>query len=170
MHEPRFNLAQANIARMRAPLESPVMDGFRTQLERINAIADASPGFVWRLQSDEGDATAIRAFDDPRMLVNMSVWESLEALHAYVYKSDHVGPLRGRRAWFEPLTGQASLVLWWIPAGHEPTVPEALERFELLNARGPTAEAFTFREPFPPPGARAFRAPEVDAEFCGGMR
>ena len=169
MHEPRFQLAQANIAKMRAPLESPVMDGFRTQLERINAIADASPGFVWRLQSAAGDATAIRAFEDPLMLVNMSVWESLEALHAYVYKSDHVGPLRGRRAWFEPLT-QASLVLWWIPAGHEPTVAEARERFELLNARGPTAEAFTFREPFPPPGAGPIRAPEVDAEFCEGIR
>ena len=170
MQDARFHLAQVNIARMRAPLETPVMDGFRTQLERINAVADASPGFVWRLQSDEGDATAIRAFDDPLMLVNMSVWESLEALHAYVYKSDHVGPLRSRRAWFEPLTGQASLALWWIPAGHEPTVAEAVERLELLNARGPTADAFTFREPFPPPGARRFRAPEVDAEFCGGMR
>ena len=170
MHEARYQLAQANIARMRAPLESAVMEGFRSQLERINAVADASPGFVWRLQSDEGDATAIRAFDDPLMLVNMSVWESLEALHAYVYKSEHVGPLRGRRAWFEPLTGQASLALWWIPGGHTPTVAEAVERLGLLCARGPTADAFSFREPFPPPGTRVFRAPEVDAEFCGGMR
>ena len=170
MHEARYQLAQANIARMRAPLESAVMEGFRSQLERINAVADASPGFVWRLQSDEGDATAIRAFDDPLMLVNVSVWESLEALHAYVYKSDHVGPLRGRRAWFEPLTGQASLALWWIPGGHTPTVAEAVERLGLLCARGPTADAFSFREPFPPPGTRVFRAPEVDAEFCGGMR
>jgi hypothetical protein len=170
MQASRFHLAQVNIARMRAPLESEVMYGFRSQLERINAIADRSPGFVWRLQSDEGDATAIRAFDDPLLLVNMSVWESLEALHAYVYKSDHVALLRGRREWFEPLVGSPSLALWWIPAGHEPTVDEAKERLELLQTRGPTAAAFTFREPFPPPGVGAIRAPEVDAEFCGGMR
>src|SRR5262249_31099279 len=119
---PIFQLAQANIARMRAPLESDLMEGFRSQLARINAVADASPGFVWRLQSEAADATAIRAFDDPLLLVNMSVWESLEALHAYVYRSEHVGPLRGRRAWFEPLAGRASLVLWWVPAGHLPTL------------------------------------------------
>src|SRR5262247_1930580 len=110
---PTFQLAQANIARMRAPLESDLMEGFRSQLERINALADASLGFVWRLQSEAGDATAIRAFDDPLMLVNMSVWESLEALHGYVYKSEHVALLRGRRAWFEPLAGRPSLALWW---------------------------------------------------------
>src|SRR5262245_29458658 len=167
---PIFQLAQANIARMRAPLESEVMEGFRSQLERINALADRSPGFVWRLQSGEGDATSIRAFDDPLLLVNMSVWESLEALHAYVYKSEHVALLRGRRAWFEPLAGSASLVLWWIPAGHLPSVAEAKQRLERLVARGPTPEAFRFREPFPPPGPGAIVAPEVDAEFCGGLR
>jgi len=170
MPDIRFHLAQANIARMRAPLESEVMEGFRSELARINALADASPGFVWRLQSEAGDATAIRAFDDPLILFNMSVWASLEALHAYVYRSDHVGPLRKRRAWFEPLAGRASLVLWWVPADHVPTVPEAVERLAWLDARGPSAAAFTFREPFPPPGARAFAAPEVDAEFCGGVR
>src|SRR5262245_49748039 len=167
---PRFQLAQVNIARMRGPLESPLMEGFRSQLERINAIADGSPGFVWRLQSEAGDATAIRAFDDPLLLVNMSVWETLEALHAYVYKSDHTAPLRGRRAWFEPLAGRASLALWWVPAGHLPTVDEAKQRLALLDARGPTPVAFTFREPFPPPGAADFAPPEVDAEFCGGAR
>jgi len=166
----RFQLAQANIARMRAPLESEVMEGFRSQLARINALADASAGFVWRLQSDEGDATAIRAFEDPRILFNMSVWESLEALHAYVYRSEHVGPLRRRRAWFEALAGRASVVLWWIPEGRVPTIAEAVERLALLDARGPSAAAFTFREPFAPPGARGFRAPELDAEFCGGVR
>ena len=165
---PIHSLAQANLARMRAPLESGVMEGFRSQLERINAVADASPGFVWRLATEAGDATAVRAYDDPLILFNMSVWESLEALHGYVYRSEHVGPLRRRREWFEPLAGRASLVLWWIEAGCTPTVAEALERFAWLGERGPTAEAFTFREPFPPPGARAVRAPEVDAEFCGG--
>jgi hypothetical protein len=162
-----FVLAQANIARMRAPLADPVMEGFRSQLERINALADRSPGFVWRLQTDEGDATAVRAYDDERVLFNMSVWESLEALHAYVYRSDHVGPLRGRRAWFEPLS-VPSLVLWWIPASHTPTVAEAREKLERLRELGPTAGAFTFRQPFPAPGAAPSRPPEVDAEFCSG--
>jgi hypothetical protein len=163
--ERRFALAQANIARMRGPLPDPVMEGFRSQLERINALADRSPGFVWRMQSEEGDATAIRAFDDPLILFNMSVWESLETLHAYVYRSDHVGPLRGRRAWFEPMSGP-SLVLWWIPAGRTPTVEEAREKLELLRALGPNPAAFTFRQPFPAPGADPSRPPEVDAEFC----
>jgi hypothetical protein len=163
----RFALAQANIAHMRAPLEHPLMDGFRSQLERINALADRSPGFVWRLQSDAGDATSIRAYDDPRILFNMSVWESLEALHAYVYKSDHVRPLRARREWFEPMSGP-SLVLWWIARSHTPTVEEARARLDLLRERGPSPEAFTFRHAFPAPGAPASRPPEVDAEFCIG--
>ena len=147
----RFHLAQANIARMRAPLDSPIMEGFRSQLDRINAIADSSPGFVWRLQTDEGNATAIRAYEDDRILFNMSVWESLEALRDYVYRSDHAGPLRSRREWFEPLDGPI-LVLWWILA--------------ILKSHGPTANAFTFRAAFPPPGGRLLAPPNIDAEFC----
>ena len=165
MNPRRFHLAQANIARMRARLEDPVMDGFRSQLDRINAIADQSPGFVWRLQTAEGNATAIRAYDDERILFNMSVWESLEALHNYVYRSDHVGPLRHRREWFEALEAPI-LALWWVPAGHIPTIEEAHQRLRILKERGATREAFTFREPFPPPGAAPTRFPEVDAEFC----
>jgi hypothetical protein len=165
MQATRFELAQANLAHMRAPLEDPIMEGFRVQLERINAVADASPGFVWRLQTEQGDATAIRAYDDPHVLFNMSVWESLEALHAYVYRSEHVGPLRDRRRWFVPMRA-ASLVLWWIPAGHRPTIDEAKARFALLEARGATADAFTFRQPFPPPGQPPRPLPEVDAELC----
>jgi hypothetical protein len=163
----RWQIAQANVARMRAPLQDARMAGFRSQLPRINALADASPGFVWRLQTDSGDATAVRAFDDPLILFNMSVWESLEDLHRYVYASDHVRPLRARRSWFEPFAGP-SLVLWWISAGHVPGVDEALAKLARLRERGPSAEAFTFRAPFPAPGAPASRPPEVDAEFCGG--
>ena len=151
----RFHLAQANIARMRAPLDSPIMEGFRSQLDRINAIADSSPGFVWRLQTDEGNATAIRAYEDDRILFNMSVWESLEALRDYVYRSDHAGPLRSRREWFELLDGPI-LVLWWIPAGAIPTVPEARERLDHLRRHGPTAEAFTFRDQFAAPRSAAW--------------
>jgi uncharacterized protein DUF3291 len=168
MTSERFRLAQANVARMRAPLDDPLMEGFRSQLEAINRIADESPGFVWRLQTAEGDATSIRAFDDERVLFNMSVWDSIEALHAYVYRSGHVEPLRSRREWFEPLEGP-SLVLWWIPEGHVPTVEEAKAKLRLLQEKGPGPEAFTFRSPFPAPGTHAGPAPEVDAEFCGGM-
>lgn len=167
MKSERLRLAQANVARMRAPLDDPLMEGFRSQLEAINAIADESPGFVWRLQTAEGDATSIRAFDDERILFNMSVWDSIEALHAYVYRSGHVGPLRNRRDWFEPLEGP-SLVLWWVPEGHVPTVEEAKERLRLLAEHGPTPSAFTFRTSFPPPGAQPGPALDMDAEFCGG--
>jgi uncharacterized protein DUF3291 len=163
----RWWLAQVNVAHMRAPLEDPLMAGFRSQLERINALADRSPGFVWRLQSEAGDATSIRAYDDPLVLFNMSVWESLEALHAYVYKSDHVGPLRGRRAWFH-LPQVATLALWWVQEGHRPSVGEGVAKLELLRARGTTAAAFSFRYPFPAPGAAPREPPEVDAEFCAG--
>lgn len=161
-----FHLAQFNVARMRGPIDSPVMEGFVSQLARINAIAEATPGFVWRLQTAEGDATALRPYDDAMMIVNMSVWESLEALHGYVYKSPHVGPLRERKSWFEAPTEASVLTLWWVPAGHVPTVDEAKERLQHLRQHGPTARAFTFRQAFPAPGESTVDAPEVDAEFC----
>ncbi len=167
--ETRHHLAQFNIARMRAPIDDPVMEGFRSQLERINALADQSAGFVWRLQTSDGDATAVRAYADPLVIVNMSVWESLEALHQYVYQSPHVGPLRDRREWFEAATAP-TLVLWWVPKGRIPTVEEAMESLEHLRTHGPTERAFTFRQPFPPPGDVTVSAPEVDAEFCSPSR
>src|SRR5207237_5555640 len=111
----RFHLAQVNIGRLRAPLEDPIMDGFRSQLDPINALADRSAGFVWRLQTEDGNATAIRPFADERMAVNMSVCESLDALQQFVYRTAHVGPLRERRDWFEPSEGPI-LVLWWVAA------------------------------------------------------
>jgi heme-degrading monooxygenase HmoA len=161
---PHFHLAQVNIGRIRGPLDGPIMHGFVSQLERLNALAEASPGFVWRLQTEDGDATAIRPYDDDRILVNMSVWESREALQNYVYSSDHVNLLRARREWFEPMEGPI-LALWWIPAGHTPTVEEAKARLQLL-AKGPSPDAFTFRQSFPPPGQSGPPAPELDAEFC----
>jgi hypothetical protein len=159
------HLAQFNIGRMLAPIDDPVMEGFRSQLDPINALADESPGFVWRLQTAEGNATAIRAYPDPLMAVNMSVWESLEALHAFVYKSRHLSPLRDRRQWFEPAS-EHILVLWWVEKGHIPSLEEAKERLEHLRTHGPSERAFTFRQPFPPPGQAPVSAPEVDAEFC----
>jgi len=161
-----FQLAQANIGRFRAPIDDPIMDGFRTQLDPVNAIADRSPGFVWRLQTEDGNAVAIRPFPDDMMAINMSVWESLESLQQFVYRGDHVKSLRDRKEWFEPIEGPV-LVLWWIPAGHIPTVGEALEHLEHLKAHGPTPFAFTFRQPFPSPGGALGDVPELDAEFCG---
>jgi GNAT superfamily N-acetyltransferase len=146
----RFHLAQVNIARMRAPLDDPSMEGFRSQLDAVNAVADQSPGFVWRLSTPEGDATAIRAFEEDNVLFNLSVWESIEALHRYVYEGAHLGPLRDRRQWFLPYEGPM-LALWWIPAGHVPTVEEAKAKLDELGRNGATASAFTFRSPFPAP-------------------
>jgi hypothetical protein len=162
----RFHLAQANIGRFRAPLEDPIMEGFRMQLDPINALADESPGFVWRLQTEEGNATGIRPdAEDALMAINMSVWESLESLQRFVYKSAHLETLRARKQWFEPIDGPI-LVLWWVEAGHIPTVEEARERLRHLKANGPTSHAFTFRTPFPGPDGNSDDVGELDAVFC----
>ena len=162
----QFHLAQVNIGRFRAPIESPVMEGFRTQLDPINALADQSPGFVWRLQTEDGNATAIRPYaGDDLMAINMSVWESLESLQQYVYKSRHIETLRGRKQWFEEIEGPI-LALWWIPAGQIPTVAEARERLAHLKAHGPTAHAFTFRTPFPAHDEEDGEIDGLDATFC----
>jgi Domain of unknown function (DUF3291) len=162
---PRFHLAQVNIGRLRAPIDDPMMEGFRSQLGPINALADSSPGFVWRLQTEDGNAMAIRPFPDERMAINMSVWESLEALQQFVYRSAHAGPLRDRKQWFESIEGPIQ-VLWWVPAGHIPTVAEALDRLRHLKQHGPSPAAFTFRAPFPPPGGDWSEVGGLDAEFC----
>jgi heme-degrading monooxygenase HmoA len=148
MAESRVHLAQVNIGRIRAPLDSPQLAGFVGRLEEINALADRSPGFVWRLQTDEGNATYLRPYDDERILVNMSVWESLEHLKAYVYSSNHRELLKQRREWFEAFSG-AYLALWWVPEGHRPSVDEAKQRLAHLEANGPTPFAFTFKVNFP---------------------
>ena len=150
-----FHVAQLNIALPREPLDAPLLADFVAALEPVNAAADRSPGFVWRLQGDDGDATGISAFGDDRLVVNLSVWESIEALRTFVYRDRaHLDVMRRRRAWFERL-GEAFLVLWWIPAGELPTVADAEQRLTLLRAIGPSPDAFTFRRLFPPPGAAA---------------
>lgn len=159
------HLAQANIARMIAPLDDPIMAGFVEQLAYINAVADRSPGFVWRLETPEGDATAIRAFDDERILFNMSVWEDVESLYRYTYRSDHLSPLRDRRKWFERMDG-AHLVLWWVPAGHQPTVNEARDRIDVLNREGPGPAAFTFARTFDPNGKQIERKGTEEWTYC----
>ncbi len=156
-----YQLAQLNIGVIKGAMDSPVMADFAANLDRINALAESMPGFVWRLQTEDGDATSIRPFDDENMLVNMSVWQDVKALNDYVYRSAHVELMRRRKEWFERMD-QAFLVLWWVPTGHRPTVAEAMVRLELLREKGPTSEAFTFRQPFPAP--EVTRGP-ADAPF-----
>ena len=161
-----FHLAQLNIGRLLAPLESEQLAGFVAALEPLNELADHAPGFVWRLQTEDGDATAIRPFDDDMLLVNMSVWESLEALGEFVYRSAHKEVLRERRQWFEESL-EPYIVLWWVPAGTVPTIEEAKSRLAAVRRLGPTAEAFTFRSPFPMPGGEGEHDVTVpDDWFC----
>jgi hypothetical protein len=147
MTDPTFQLAQVNIGRARGEMTDPVMAGFVARLAEINALADASPGFVWRLQTEDGDATAVRPYADIRILINLSVWADLAALRAYVYRSPHSTAMRDRRAWFERFD-RVYVALWWVPAGHRPTVAEAVERLSHLEQHGATAHSFTFAEPF----------------------
>ena len=155
MTNSHYHLAQLNIARLLAPIDSPALADFVAQLDEINQLADHSSGFVWRLQAGDGNATSIRPFNDDYILVNMSVWESLEQLRAYVYTSAHSAVMRRRREWFEPMKN-AYIVLWWVPAGHIPTVAEAKERLEILQTQGETAAAFKFKRPFAAPEPAAF--------------
>src|SRR5262245_19542197 len=148
-----FHLAQANVARMRAPLDHPSMAEFVARLAPVNALADAWPGFVWRLQTEAGDATAIRAFDDPLILFNMSVWDSVEALKGFVYREGHLEVFQERQRWFVPFD-RIPHVLWWVRAGHVPTIDEAKARFASLWSVGPTPFAFTFARVSLPVGQR----------------
>lgn len=144
------HLAQLNVGALNFPLDDPRMHGFTAKLDEINALADQAPGFVWRLVADgAADATGIRTALGADVLVNLSVWESRDALWDYVYRSGHLDVLRRRAEWFR-LPKAAFQVLWWIPAGHLPTVQEAIERLELLREQGPSARAFGFRDVYPP--------------------
>jgi Domain of unknown function (DUF3291) len=147
---PRWHLAQLNIGRARAPMTDPVMAGFVAELESVNALADSSPGFVWRLQTEAGDATAIRPYNDDTILINMSVWETVEALKTYVYRTHHADVMRQREKWFERLDTYF-IALWWVPAGTIPTVLEAKLRLDHLRQHGESPYAFTFKKVFPPP-------------------
>jgi hypothetical protein len=149
---------------MKEPLESPRMADFVANLDRINALAESSPGFVWRLQTEQGNATALRPLGE-QTLVNVSVWRDVESLSRYVFRSAHVEVMRRRKEWFERM-GEAYVVLWWIPRGHRPEVMEAIAKLELLRARGPTKNAFTFRRAFLAPDAPQPSAPFGFGDEC----
>ena len=147
------DLAQVNVMRLKAPLDSPALATFLAAIDPVNAIADGAPGFVWRLKNaydGGGDgASPLRLFDDDTVLVNMSTWRSVEALTDYVYRTGHTEIMRRRREFALPIA-EAYLALWWVPHGHEPTVAEAEERLRHLRAHGPTPFAFGLKTPFPP--------------------
>jgi hypothetical protein len=142
-----FHLAQCNIVRLKAPLESPVVAGFVAALDPINALADQAPGFVWRLTGDDDSSTSIRAFADEQIILNLSVWESFETLKLYVYKSGHRDVLRRRREWADRFEG-VQTALWWIRAGTIPEPSDAVARLNALERFGPTEFAFTFQSTF----------------------
>jgi len=147
---PEYHLAQINIARMLAPIDDPIMAEFVAQMAPGNALAENSPGFVWRLQTDSGDATSMKVYDDDMIIVNLTVWEGLEALREFVYKNAHYGVLRDRQRWFEKFDGPY-YALWWIPAGELPSIEEGKERLDYLRQHGDSDYAFSFKRVFPVP-------------------
>jgi Domain of unknown function (DUF3291) len=160
-YNPEVHVAQLNIGRLKAPIEHPMIDDFRNNLARINALADASPGFIWRLKDESGDATSIKPFGDELEIVNLSVWESVEALADFAYRSGHVELLRRRREFFEA-PDKPILCLWWIQEGAVPTVEEAIARLDHLRAHGPSPRSFTFRYRFEPDANEAQLGSELD--------
>jgi hypothetical protein len=162
-----WHIAQLNVGRTLAPTDSPQLEEFMRALDRINAQADATPGFVWRLQSDSGNATDIQVSADPYFLINMSVWSSIEALFEFVYRSAHTQVMVRRRQWFER-PSQAYQVLWWVPAGHIPSVAEALARLEHLRINGPTPHAFSFSQRYPVPDEPGSPEDMQPEPYCQG--
>lgn len=145
----KYHLAQVNIAQAQNLMDSEHMKGFKDRLDEINALADQSTGFIWRLQTEGGDATSIQAYSDSHLLINMSVWENVETLKAFVYKSLHVELIQDRDAWFNKMLN-VHQALWWIPAGHIPDIEEGKAKLDQLQKHGPDKNAFTFARPFAP--------------------
>ena len=162
-----WHIAQINIATALYPADDPRISGFYERLDEINALADESDGFVWRLQSESGNATDIMTTDNPLDLINMSVWESVEDLFEFAYKTAHRNVMADRRQWFQRPEG-AYQALWWVPAGHLPTVEEGLERLALLRENGPSQEAFNFGKKYPPPGAEGLPEDMKPDPYCSG--
>lgn len=164
LDETSHELAQVNVALPMEPLDSARLAEFVANLDPLNALAEQAPGFVWRLKTEDGDATAVRGFGDDRLIINMTVWESVESLAGFVFGPEHAQIMRRRREWFVPMRA-AYTVAWWVPTGRRPTVIEAEDRLDALRANGPTPYAFTLRHPFPSPGS-VRPEPAADSWFC----
>lgn len=162
-----WHIAQANIARLAMPMDDPRLADFYRELDRVNAIADAAPGFVWRLQGESGNAMALAPTPDPQVALNMSVWEDAEALFDFVYRSAHTPVMARRREWIERWDG-AYQVLWWIEAGTLPTINDALSRLWTLDRYGPSLHAFTFKTRFPAPGIGGTPVDMQPDPWCAG--
>ena len=145
-----FHLAQFNIARLKFPLEHPSIAEFVNNLDAINSLAESSSGFVWRLQDDSGDATSISIYDDPKIIVNMSVWESVKQLKEFVYFSQHKEFLKRRNNWFSPIESSHH-VMWWLPKTDLPTAQQGKQKLEYLNSDGESDKGFSFRKSWPAP-------------------
>jgi heme-degrading monooxygenase HmoA len=165
MSEAQWHLAQVNIGRARGAIDGPIMAEFVARLADINALAEQTPGFVWRLQTEDGDATAIRPYADERIMINLSVWADLESLREFVFRSAHAAVMRRRREWFERFEG-IYVALWWVPSGHRPTTQEAVSRLAHLEANGPTAFAFSFQQPFDAEGRAIARDRTTWEDAC----
>jgi len=165
--QPAWHLAQVNIGRMVAPADDPAVKGFFDNLDRVNAMADATEGFVWRLTGEGNNATDLAPTPDPRLLINMSVWRDAEALFEFVYRSAHTPIMAQRRQWFERYEG-AFQALWWIPAGTIPTIEDALAKLWLLDRYGPSPSAFTFKARFPAPGLGGAPIDHIPDPWCAG--
>ena len=158
----RHHIAQLNVGRAVAALDDPRLADFMNRLAEINALAEQSPGFLWRLQGDSGNNTDLKVSDDPLFIVNLSLWESIDDLHAFTYRSDHKSVFARRYEWFERAEGP-NMVMWWLAAGTLPDVHDGLNRLRRLAEFGPTAEAFSFKVRFPPPGLVDVPEPETVA-------
>ena len=164
-----FDLAQVNVSRLLAPIDSPLLSDFVAALGEVNAAGDAAPGFRWRLQTEDGNATAVRAFgwdvgDSHGVIVNLTTWASVQALGDFVFSGQHLQVMRGRRQWFQRAV-EPTTALWWVPAGHRPSTDEAEARVRHLRRYGPTPEAFTFRTSFPRPAEPAVAVPSDDGRL-----
>ncbi|MDW5416376.1 DUF3291 domain-containing protein [Iodobacter sp. CM08] len=155
----KYQLAQVNIAKAKEALDQPIMQGFVQQLAHINQLAEASPGFIWRLQTESGDATALKVFEDELLIVNLSVWDSFESLKEYVYSGEHLTVLKNKKHWFDKHHGP-SLALWWIPKGHIPSIESAKNALAQLASQGPSPQAFTFAKPYLAPNQQAAKLVE----------
>jgi hypothetical protein len=147
MHNRTYHIAQINVARLIAPIDNPKILDFVANLDQINSIAESYKGFVWRLKDDSGNATSMKIFEDPLIIVNMSVWETIEDLFDYTYSSDHIDVFRRRGEWFEKHESQ-HLALWWIPSNSTPSAEDGKEKLQYINDHGPTPFAFTFKKRF----------------------